>query len=102
MTPEQRQKNVDFLRQLAEWLEDGEELETRNIDGDWLPLDIDSFFHRFASWQGIVRVKPKPLERWLVELTFCGVWCNTREEADELARIHATEHVRTVHLREVQ
>jgi hypothetical protein len=100
MTPDQRQQTVDFLRQLAAWLEDGEELE-QQYGGQWTPI-VPSFFDGVMAWKDSVRVKPKPLERWLVELTYCGVWCNTREEADELARIHATEHVRTVHLREVQ
>jgi len=101
MTNDQRQQTVNFLRQLAEWLEDGEELQYRSYTGTWgaVPTVI---FDGIVDISERLRVKPKPLERWLVELTYCGVWCNTREDADELAKIHATEHVRTVHLREVQ
>ena len=98
MTPEQRQQTVDFLRQLAAWLEDGEQLELKNIDGDWLPVDVDSFFNRFASWAGIVRTKP--MERWLVKWK-CGE--STYDNQDEAAKCETLpEYVRTVHLREVQ
>ena len=98
MTNDQRQQNVDFLRQLAEWLEDGEELE-QFVGGKWQPIQ-STFFRGVTSWKDSVRVKPVPLEGWLVIVTTGYLYCTTPDEAKDAAA--RSNHVRTVHLREVQ
>ena len=98
MTPEQRQELVDFLRTLAEWLEDGEQLEecTR---GKWNPLS-ENQWAGLRSWVGKIRVTPKPIERWLV-LVPAGD-CEFTNEADAKRFFENNHGLRIVHLREVE
>jgi len=96
MTPEQRQTTVDLLRQLATWLEDGEELE-QYVGGEWQPIG-PTFFDGVLYWQGSLRAKP--MERWFVKLKLGGIYYDTASDAErhELD----SDYVRTVHLREVE
>ena len=109
MTPDQRQQTVDFLRDLAAWLEDGEELEFLSR-GEWgtVPTVIFDGIWDLA-WR--VRVKPKPLELlegWLVILKGVSVSANVAiycESEDAVARVvdaNRDEWIRTVPIREVQ
>jgi hypothetical protein len=49
-----------------------------------------------------LRVKPQPMEAWLVKLTSGGIYCDTKEQAEHLANGKRQQHIRTVHLREVE
>lgn len=98
MTNEQRQQAVDFLRQLSEWLEDGEELE-QQYDGRWQPVQ-PTFFDGVTALVNNVRVKPQPLEGWLVIFKIGHLYCTTPEDAKSAER--RSDYVRTVPMREVQ
>ena len=101
MTPDQRQQTVDFLRQLAAWLEDGEELE-QHVGGQWQPVR-PSFFDGVMAWKDSVRVKPKPLmEVWFVELAYGGIYYDSDDALAVSEREKDPDYVRTVHLREVR
>jgi hypothetical protein len=99
MTNDQRQQTVAFLRQLAEWLEDGKELQYRSYPGTWGTVP-DVVFNGIVDISERLRVKPKPLEGWLVIVTTGHLYCTTPQEAEAAAA--RNNHVRTVHLREVQ
>ena len=98
MTPEQRQQRVDLLRKLAEWIEDGEDLQIRCGDG-WTAVQ-DSFWRSLDFWRDNLRVKPKPIERWLV-LVPAGD-CEFTNEADAKRFFENNHGLRIVHLREVE
>jgi hypothetical protein len=101
MTSDERQQTVDFLRQLAEWLEDGEELE-RQYGVDWQPIR-PSFFESLMAWKDRVRIKPKPLEGWLVLLEGRGtIYCESENDVARAVDANRAAWIRTVHLREVQ
>jgi hypothetical protein len=100
MTSDERQQTVDFLRKLAEWLEDGEELE-QQFGVDWQPLR-PSFFESVMGWKDRVRVKPKPMEVWFVQLTYGGIYYESDDTLAVSEREKDSDYVRTVHLREVQ
>jgi len=101
MTTDERQQTVDFLRQLAAWLEDGEELESRLPASEWTPMPHDVFYGWFVEWRNRVRAKPKPLEVWFVEMTYGGIYYESDDALVVSEREKDPEYVRTVHLREV-
>lgn len=97
MTPEQRQERVDLLRQMADWLEDGTELE-ECTSGKWVDLG-SHLWNAIGSWVGKVRAKPKPLERSIVLLA-CGD-CTFTDADDAKRYCDVNSGLRIVHLREV-
>ena len=101
MTNDERQQAVDFLRQLAEWLEDGEELE-HQFGVDWEPIR-PSFFESVIHWKDRVRIKPKPLEGWLVLLKDRGtIYCESEDDVARTVNANRKTWIRTVPMREVK
>jgi len=101
MTSDERQQTVDFLRKLAVWLEDGEELEQR-FGVYWQPMR-PSFFESVLAWKDRLRVKPKPpMEVWFVQLTYGGIYYESDDALAVSEREKDPDYVRTVHLREVR
>jgi len=96
MNSEQRH-SVTFLRQLAQWLEDGKELEYLSCNKwEQVPSVI---LDGIRDMSEKLRPKPEPLEGWLVIVQTGYLYYTTPEEAEAAAA--RSNYVRTVHLREV-
>jgi hypothetical protein len=97
-----QQQAVEFLRRLATWIEDQTELEYLSCN-KWgtVPSVI---FSGILDMSERLRVKPKPLESWVVVYGYYpyGVICKTKELAERQAEDSPDGFERIVHMREVE
>ena len=98
MTPEERQELVDRLRSLADGIEDGQTIQTRDTNG-WIDRG-NPYLDRWLSDARTWRVKPQPLEGW-VNAYGDGSWAiHSTEYAAKKNAGSGTVRI-AVHMREV-